>query len=112
MLDSEPEKLLAISGISRNKLKRICETYLASRGARDVVTFLAPHGVTPNRAVKLYKEYREQTMDIVRNHPYRLCEMAGVGFRTADKIAMSMGFDKLSPERVDEGCLLYTSRCV
>jgi len=107
VLDSEPEKLLAISGISRNKLKRICETYLASRGARDVVTFLAPHGVTPNRAVKLYKEYREQTMDIVRNHPYRLCEMAGVGFRTADKIAMSMGFDKLSPERVDEG-LLYT----
>lgn len=80
VLDSEPEKLLAISGISRNKLKRICETYLASRGARDVVTFLAPHGVTPNRAVKLYKEYREQTMDIVRNHPYRLCEMAGVGF--------------------------------
>ena len=46
-------------------------------------------------------------MDIVRNHPYRLCEMVGIGFRTADKIAMSMGFDKLSTERVDEG-LLYT----
>lgn len=35
-------------------------------------------------------------MNIVRNHPYQLCEMAGIGFRTADKIAMSMGFDKLS----------------
>lgn len=46
-------------------------------------------------------------MNIVRNHPYQLCEMAGIGFRTADKIAMSMGFDKLSPERVDEG-LLFT----
>ena len=78
-----------------------------SRGARDVVAFLAPHGVTPNRAVKLYKQYGEQTMDIVRNHPYRLCEMVGVGFKTADRIAISMGFDPLSPERVDEG-LIFT----
>ena len=46
-------------------------------------------------------------MDIVKNHPYKLCEMAGVGFKTADKIAMSMGIDRLSPERVDEG-ILYT----
>lgn len=107
ILDNEPDKLLLISGISKNKLKKIKESYLASRGARDVVAFLAPHGITPNRAVKLYLKYGDQTMDIVRNHPYQLCEMAGVGFRTADKIAMSMGFNKLSPERVDEG-LLYT----
>ena len=46
-------------------------------------------------------------MDIVRNHPYRLCEMVGVGFKTADRIAVSMGFDPLSPERVDEG-LIFT----
>ena len=69
MLDHEPEQLLAVSGISKTKLKKICDSYLASRGARDVVAFLAPHGVTPNRAVKLYKQYGEQTMDIVRNHP-------------------------------------------
>ena len=46
-------------------------------------------------------------MDIVKNHPYKLCEVPGIGFHTADKIAMSMGFQKLTPERVDEG-LLYT----
>ena len=61
----------------------------------------------PNRAVRLYKEYGEKTMDIVKDHPYKLCELVGVGFRTADKIAMSMGFDELSTERVDEA-LLYT----
>lgn len=61
----------------------------------------------PNRAVRLYKEYGEKTMDIVKNHPYKLCELVGIGFRTADKIAMSMGFDELSTERVDEA-LLYT----
>ena len=107
VLDKEPERLLSISGISEGKLKKICDSYLANRGARDVVAFLTPHGITPNRAVKLYKEYEERTMEIVKNHPYQLCEMAGVGFKTADKIAMSMGFDSLSTERVDEG-IVYT----
>lgn len=105
VLDKEPERLLSISGISSAKLKKICDSYLANRGARDVVAFLTPHGITPNRAVKLYKEYGERTMDIVRNHPYQLCEIAGIGFKTADRIAMSMGFDQLSVERVDEGIL-------
>ena len=107
VLDKEPEKLLSIPGINKNKLKKICDSYLANRGARDVVAFLTPHGITPNRAVRLYKEYGEKTMDIVKNHPYKLCELVGVGLRTADKIAMSMGFDELSTERVDEA-LLYT----
>lgn len=106
VLDRHPERLLTIPGISETKLKRICESYLASRGARDVVAFLAPYGITPNRAVKLYREYGDQTMEIVRRHPYRLCGMAGVGFRTADKIAMGAGFDPLSPERIGEG-LIY-----
>ena len=105
VLDKEPERLLTISGISSTKLKKICDSYLANRGARDVVAFLTPHGITPNRAVKLYKEYGERTMDIVQNHPYQLCEIAGIGFKTADRIAMSMGFDQLSVERVDEGIL-------
>lgn len=105
VLDKEPERLLTISGISSAKLKKICDSYLANRGARDVVAFLTPHGITPNRAVKLYKEYGDRAMDIVKNHPYQLCEIAGIGFKTADRIAMSMGFDQLSVERVDEGIL-------
>lgn len=105
VLDKEPERLLAISGISAAKLKKICDSYLANRGARDVVAFLTPHGITPNRAVKLYKEYGDRAMDTVKKHPYQLCEIAGIGFKTADRIAMSMGFDQLSVERVDEGIL-------
>lgn len=107
ILDQEPRKLLTVKGISEKKLRKIIDSYLANRGARDVIAFLAPHGVTPNRAVKLYREYGEETMDIVRNHPYKLCELAGIAFKTADKLAMSMGIDPLSPERVDEA-LLYT----
>ena len=107
VLDQEPKKLLTVKGISEKKLRKIVDSYLANRGARDVIAFLAPHGVSPSRAVRLYREYGEETMDIVRNHPYRLCELAGIAFRTADKLAMSMGIDPLSPERIDQA-LLYT----
>ena len=107
VLDQEPKKLLTVRGISEKKLRKIVDSYLANRGARDVIAFLAPHGVSPSRAVRLYREYGEETMDIVRNHPYRLCELAGIAFRTADKLAMSMGIDPLSPERIDQA-LLYT----
>ena len=105
VLDKEPEKLLTIKGVSKNKLTKICDSYMKNRGARDVVAFLTPHGITPNRAVQFYHEYGSKAMEIVRNHPYQLCEIDGIGFRTADKIALSMGFSRLSPERVDEGIL-------
>ena len=107
VLDQEPKKLLTVRGISEKKLRKVVDSYLANRGARDVIAFLAPHGVSPSRAVRLYREYGEETMDIVRNHPYRLCDLAGIAFRTADKLAMSMGIDPLSPERIDQA-LLYT----
>lgn len=72
-----------------------------------MVAFLTPHGITANRAVQFYREYGNKAMEIVKNHPYRLCEIDGIGFRTADRIALNMGVSRLSPERVDEG-ILYT----
>lgn len=106
ILDREPEKLMSVRGISKKRLQKICDSYLATRGARDVIAFLSPHGVTANRAIKIYREYGKDTMDIIRNHPYRLVEMAGIAFKTADKLAMSLGLPTVSPERVDEA-LMY-----
>ena len=107
ILDHEPEKLMTIRGISERKLEKIRDSYLASRGARDVIAFLAPHGVTAHRAIQIYREYGKDTLDVVRKHPYRLVEMAGIAFKTADKLAMSLGIPRVSPERVDEA-LIYT----
>ena len=106
ILDHEPEKLMSVRGISKKRLQKICDSYLATRGARDVIAFLSPHGVTANRAIKIYREYGKDTLDIIRNHPYRLVEMAGIAFKTADKLAMSLGLPAVSPERVDEA-LMY-----
>ena len=105
VLDREPERLLEVKGISKAKLEKIKESYLENRGARDVVAFLTPHGITTGKAVRFYMEYGSKAMEIVQEHPYRLCEIDGIGFRTADKIARSMGVPETSPERVDEGIL-------
>lgn len=107
VLDQEPEKLMSVRGISEKKLLKIRDSYVASRGARDVIAFLAPHGVTAHRAIQLYHEYGEDTLNIVRNHPYRLVELTGIAFKTADKMALSLGIQPVSPERVD-GALMYT----
>lgn len=108
ILDKDPDRLLAVSGISPNKLEKIKASYLEHRGARDVVAFLAPHGITANKAVKIYQEYGSKALDILKNNPYRLCEMAGIGFQTADKIAIKLGMDKMSHERM-EAALLYAT---
>ena len=107
ILDHDPDQLLTVRGIGPGRLKRIRDSYLANRAARDVVAFLAPHGITANRAVKLFEIYGRQTLNIVQNHPYRLCEVAGISFHTADRIAMSMGLPRASAERVDQA-LLFT----
>jgi exodeoxyribonuclease V alpha subunit len=105
ILDNHPEELENIPGISENKLKRICDSYLASRGARDIVAFFAPHGVTPNRAVKILRKFGKNTMQLIRENPYRLSDMDGIGFMTADKIAVSMGVLPDSDSRIDAGML-------
>lgn len=107
ILDNRPDELMKVSGISQKKLNRICESYLASRSARDVVAYLAPYGVSPNRAVRFFKEYGREAIKIVREHPYQLCDMAGIGFKTADEIARNMGISPFSPERISAG-LVHT----
>lgn len=88
ILDQEPEKLMTIRGISERRLRMICDSYLATRGARDVIAFLTPHGVTANRAIKIYREYGKDTLDIIRKHPYQLVGMAGIAFKTSGKPAV------------------------
>jgi len=105
ILDNRPEDLLKIPGISPAKLSRIVDGYLLSRGAREVVSLLAPHGVGANRAVKIFKQFGARATEIIQAHPYQLCEMSGIGFATADAIARSMGLGPLSGERIRAGLL-------
>ena len=106
ILDNEPKRLLEVDGVGEIKLREILNSYLANRAARDTVAFLTPFGITAKRAVKLYQEYGSKTIETVKNNPYCLCELDGIGFITADEIARKVGMDELAPERAD-AALLY-----
>lgn len=107
VLDKEPEKLLQIHGISEKKLKRIVLSYTESRAARDIITLLAPYNVSPKRAVQFFKIYGRDAVEIIREHPYRLCDVKGIGFHTADAIAKGVGINPLDSERL-QAALLHT----
>ena len=107
ILDNEPRRLLEVEGVGEVKLEMIMNSYLANRAARDTVAFLTPFGITANRAVKLYQAYGSKTIETVKNNPYCLCDLAGIGFITADDIAKKVGMDELAPERAD-AALIYT----
>lgn len=107
ILDHEPQRLLEVKGISEKKLQRICDSYESARAARYVIAYLSPYGISPKKALKLYHKYRSRTMETIQQHPYVLQEVAGIGFRTADQIAMAAGFSPISPERVD-AALIHT----
>lgn len=106
MLDSNPERLKEVKGVGEKKLMKIVDSYTKNRAARDVITFLSQYGISPRRALSLFKIYKENALDVIRQDPYRLCENAGIGFKTADQIAMNLGISMDDPKRVREA-LLY-----
>lgn len=99
ILDNDISRLKEIPGIGEKKLEKITESYLANRSARDIIAFLSPYGITPNKAIKFYKVYKDKTMTTVTEKPYTLCEIKGIGFKIADKIALNIGLDPMSLER-------------
>ncbi len=101
VLECRPEELLKIRGIETKKLARIRDSFLASRGARDIVAVLAPHGVSADRAVKIYKAHGAAAFDMIKANPFCLCDMQqGIEFPKADSLARSMGLDPLSADRI------------
>lgn len=105
VLDQHPEDLLQVQGITQKRLETIRQSYLGHCGERDLVTTLLPYNIKPAKAIKIYKHFGHESLDIVHRHPYRLCEIHGIGFLTADEIARNTGLNPLSDERIDAAIL-------
>ncbi|WP_138203901.1 ATP-dependent RecD-like DNA helicase [Haloimpatiens lingqiaonensis] len=104
VLDNNMERLKEIEGIGEKKIKLIAESYSKQREVKNIMVFLQTYGVTANQCVKIYKRYGKDSINIVKNNPYVLTEdISGIGFKTADKIARSIGIDKDSPFRIQSG---------
>lgn len=104
ILDSEPFRLTEISGIGARKAEAIGKAYGEISDLREIMLFLEEHGVSGGYAAKLQLAYGATAVTRIRANPYRLIEdIEGIGFKTADRIALSLGFDPASEERVRAG---------
>lgn len=104
IMDNEPERLSELRGISREKAMSIGEMYREKTEERHALLFLGEYGITPSYAIRIYKRYKDKTIDIVRKNPYSLAEdIFGIGFKIADKIAENVGIAKDSPFRIRAG---------
>ena len=101
IMDEHPERLTEISGIGPKKAAMIAESYIQQMGMRRTLVFLQNYGLSPNLAMKIAKYYGENTVELLRQNPYRMVmDIEGVGFLTADRIALSMGIDPQSEFRI------------
>ena len=106
VIQNNPERLTEVEGIGIKKVKQIQESYEENRELRNIIIQLSPYGITPNYCLKIYKKYKEKSIEIINKNPYRLAEdIRGIGFRIADDIAAKIGIDKYSPDRIMQGIL-------
>ena len=104
VLGNRPELLAKVKGISAKKALAIAEAYQELAGMRELMLFLESHGVSSGYAAKLQAAYGNTAMTRLKENPYSLADdISGIGFKTADRIAMAMGMEHDCPERLTAG---------
>ncbi len=104
VIEQTPEKLAGVPGIGRKRVKMIQQAWEEQREIKNVMLFLQSHNVSTSHATKIYKTYKNESIPIVTENPYRLADdIYGIGFVTADTIAQKLGIDKNDPHRVQAG---------
>ena len=104
ILDNDIEELKKVEGIGEKKLKLIMESYVGQRELKNVIMFYQSHGMSTSQCMKIYKKYGSSAIQVGRINPYMLCdEISGIGFKTSDKMAASLGIEKDSEFRISSG---------
>src|SRR5690348_11474238 len=108
VIDDEPNRLIEVDGLGPKRTALIAAAWAEQKAIKEVMIFLQGVGVSTSLAVRIYKKYGDASVSVVRNEPYRLAaDVWGIGFKTADTIARSVGIAPDSPERIKAG-LAYT----
>ena len=108
IIETEIERLYEVPNIGRKRVAKIRESWEKQKDTKNVMLFLQGYGVSTAYAAKIYREYGKESIDKVRENPYRLADdIWGIGFKTADGIAAKMGYEKEDPRRCRSG-ILYT----
>ena len=107
IIELNPLKLSEVKGVNLKKAAEIGQKYLELKRMQNVVMFLQDYDISTNMSVKIFNKYGDEARDIIKTNPYKLIEdMSRVGFKTADKIALSVGISADSKFRLRAG-LLY-----
>ena len=107
VLTGEPERLREVEGVGAVKLKEIRRSWAEHQNVRDLIMFLQEHNVSTSLATKIHKQYGDRSFTVLKTDPYQLSlDIWGVGFKTADQIALKLGMDPASLERV-KAYILY-----
>ncbi len=106
VIEHHIEKLTTIEGIGSKRMKMIRAAWMEQKEIRGVMIFLQAYGVGIGYAAKIFKHYKEKSVQVVKSNPFRLADdIFGVGFKTADKIAEKLGFPKDASLRIEAGAI-------
>jgi exodeoxyribonuclease V alpha subunit len=93
IIEKDIDKLIEVEGIGGKRVEMIRKAWAEQKEIREVMLFLQGNGVSSGYAAKIYKQYGNQSIDVLKENPYRLAmDIFGIGFVTADKIAVNLGF--------------------
>jgi exodeoxyribonuclease V alpha subunit len=104
VIEQAPERLREVSGIGRVRAGRIAQAWADQKVVREIMVFLHSHGVGTARAVRIFKTYGNDAVQVMAENPYRLArDIRGIGFRTADAIAARLGIEPTAMIRLRAG---------
>lgn len=104
IIEHQPEKLLTIPGIGAARQQQLLSAWQEQSVMREAMVFLQGFGIGTNRAHRVFRKYGQQTVAMIKHNPYALChDIAGIGFRTADAIALKLGVEPNASSRISAG---------
>ena len=104
VIEQTPGRLVEVPGLGPKRTRMITAAWEEQQAIKEVMVFLQGMGVSTSLAVRIYKTYRDDAIEVVRQEPYRLAsDVWGIGFKTADQIAQRLGIPHDSPQRVKAG---------
>ncbi|MEW6654799.1 MAG: AAA family ATPase, partial [Bacteroidota bacterium] len=103
ILDNDPERLLQVDGIGKKKLEVIKKSWEEQKAVQDIMIYLQSFDISPAYSMKIFRAYGRNAIQIIKENPYLLTNVWGIGFKTADKIGKSVGFEDDNPNRLKSG---------
>ncbi|WP_297645451.1 ATP-dependent RecD-like DNA helicase, partial [uncultured Bacteroides sp.] len=111
VIETDIERLYEVPGIGKKRVEKIAESWEKQKDIKNVMLFLQGYGVSTAYAAKIYRQYGKESIDTVKNNPYKLADdIWGIGFKTADGIAAKMGYEKNDLRRCKSGITYTLSR--